>query len=199
MSYQVILISEEKLKAFTAINDNVRVEDIQPQVIIAQDLYLQPQLGTKFFTSLKDAVYNSTLSADEITLLEEYIAPMLLHRALVLALPFIKYRIVDKGVLSGTSETATQTTLDELQYLISKVEATAEFYAQRLREFLLDNPGMFTDYENPGTDGMYPTRRPAYTSTLVIPARKGSGTYKYYDGYEGYDNCFCESGLTESN
>lgn len=196
MSYQVILISEEKLKAFTAINDNVRVEDIEPQIIIAQDLYLQPSLGTKFFTSLKNAVFNGTLTSDEVTLLEEYIAPMLLHRSLVLALPFIKYRIADKGVLSGTSETSTQTTLDELQYLVGKVETTAEFYAQRMREFLLDNPGMFTDYQNPGTDGMYPNRRPAYTSTLVTPARRGSGTYKYYDGYEGYNNCFCESGLT---
>jgi hypothetical protein len=196
MSAEVLLISEEKLKAFSAVNDNVRVEEIQPMVVQAQDLYLQPQLGTKFFTSLKLAVLNNTLTADQITLLDDYIAPMLLNRAFALALPFLKYKIVDKGVLSGTSETATQTTLDELQYLISKVESTAEFYAQRLREFLLDNPGMFADYENPGTDGMYPNRRTPYFSGLTVPAKKGSGTYKYYNGYDtGLDDCFCESGL----
>ena len=190
MSAVVLLVSENKLKAFTALHENVRVEDIAPFVQQAQDLYLQPSLGTKFFKSLKEAVYTNTLTAEETDLLEDYIAPMLIHRAFALSIPFIKYKVVDKGVLSGTSETASQTTLDEVQYLISKVEDTAQFYAQRLREFFFDHPGMFPDYINPGIYGMMPDRTSPYFSGLVVPKSYGNGAYKYSYGYENND-CFC--------
>ena len=189
MAAVVLLISEEKLKAFTGMHENVRVEDIAPFVLQAQDLYLQPQLGTKFYKSIKDHVETNTLTVDETVLLEEYIAPMLTHRAFALAIPFIKYKVVDKGILSGTSETATQTNLDEVQYLSSKIEDTAEFYAMRLREFFFDNPSMFPDYVNPGIKGMFPDRTIPYFSGIVIPARRGFGNYKYV-GY-GEDDCFC--------
>ena len=189
MAATVLLISEEKLKAFTAMHENVRVEDVAPFILQAQDLYLQPQLGTKFFKQLKANVLSNTLTVDETALLEDYIAPVLIHRAFALAIPFIKYKIVDKGVLSGTSETATQTTLDEVQYLINKVEDTAEFYAQRLREFFFDHPGLFPDYINPGVYGMMPDRTSPYFSGLVVPANRGFGNYKY-DLYDK-DDCFC--------
>lgn len=186
MAATVLLVSEAKLKSFTALHENVRVEDVAPYVLQAQDLYLQPQLGTKFFKQLKDNVYTNTLTQDETELLEEYIAPMLIHRSLALAIPTIKYKIVDKGVLSGSSETSTQTTLDEVQYLISKIENTAEFYAQRLREFFFDHPGMFPFYINPGIFGMLPDRTSPYFSGLVIPNRRGYGTLKYSSqGWDG--------------
>ena len=190
MAAVVLLVSEEKIKSFTALHENVRVEDIAPFILQAQDLYLQPQLGTKFYKNLKDAVLNNTLTGDETNLLEDYISPMLINRAFALAIPFIKYKVVDKGILSGNSETATQTTLDEVQYLIQKVEDTAEFYAQRLREFFFDNPGMFPDYVNPGVKGMMPDRTSPYFSGLVVPRPYGYGAYKYTYGY-GKDDCFC--------
>ena len=47
--------------------------------------------------------------------------------ALYMMLPTIKYRIVEKGIVSGTSE-ETATNLDELKYLRQSVLDTAEFY-----------------------------------------------------------------------
>jgi hypothetical protein len=186
MAAVVLLVSENKLKAFTALHENVRVEDVAPFVLQAQDLFLQPQLGTKFYKELKDGVLNNTLTPDETELLEDYIAPMLIHRAFALSVPFIKYKVVDKGVVSGTSETSTQTSLDEVQYLISKIEDTAEFYAQRLREFFFDHPGMFPAYINPGIYGMLPDRTSPYFSGLVIPNRRGYGSLKYtYQSWDG--------------
>ena len=189
MAAVILLVSEEKIKSFTSLHENVRVEDIAPFIIQAQDIYLQPMLGTKFFTSLKNHVLTNTLTPDETLFLEDYISPWMIQRAFALAIPFIKYKIVDKGILSGNSETATQTTLDEVQYLISKVESTSEFYAQRTREFLFDNPSMFPDYVNPGVDGMYPDRTSPYFSGLTVPNPYGYGTYKYTN--YGKDDFWC--------
>jgi hypothetical protein len=175
----VLLVSENKLKAFTAMHQNVRTEDVAPFIIQAQDLYLQPQLGTKFYKRLKEGVVAGDLNANETLFIEEYISPSLIQRAFALSIPFIKYKIVDKGILSGTSETSSEVNLDEIKYLIGKIEDAAEFYATRVREFLLDNISMFPEYVNPGTKGMFPSRRSQYTAGLVIPAHKGSGLLKY--------------------
>lgn len=175
MARTVLLVSEEKLKAFTAIHENLQTDDLTPHINDAQNLYLQNQIGTKLLNALKDAVVDGTLSADQKLLLEDYIAPMLVNWSFYLALPFIKYKIVDKGIVSGNSETSTNTTLDELQYLRSNVQSTAEFYSERMREYLLDNPGMYPEYDNFGTDGMSPDKQNQYFSGLVIPHMK----YKY--------------------
>lgn len=180
----VLLVSENKLKAFTGMHQNVRVEDVAPYIIQGQDLYLQPLLGTKFYKHLKDAVAAGTLTANETLFLDEYISPMIIQRAFALSIPFIKYKIVDKGIVSGTSETSSDVSLDEIKYLIGKVEDSAEFYAQRVREFLFDNISMFQDYINPGIKGMMPDRRSQYTAGLTIPARRGSGLLKYSNGYD---------------
>ena len=196
MAQQVIFVSEEKIKAYTQMHENVQVQDVVPSVLMAQDIYLQPMLGTKFYNSLKTKILAGTLNPDETVLVAEYVAPYMMNWGFAMALPWLKYKVVDKGILSGTSETASQTTKEELEFLISKVESTAQFYGQRLREFLFDNPGMFPDYENPGVDGMMPNRNSPYFSGLTVPAWRGSGVYKYANYYDkGYDNCFCDSGL----
>tara|TARA_R110000772_G_scaffold208154_3_gene318637 strand:+ start:1888 stop:2460 length:573 start_codon:yes stop_codon:yes gene_type:complete len=186
MSYTALLVSEQRMKQWTNLDQNVRTEDITPFIIQSQDIYVQNQLGTKFYNTIKSNIISNTLTSDEQTLLNDYIGPTLMQYSLYLMMPGLKYKLSDKGVLSGTSEEASQTTLDELKYLRQSTLDTAEFYAARLREYLLDNPGMYPDYETPGTDGMYPDKRTPYFSGLVIP-----NTYNtYYDEKcDGCDDC----------
>ena len=177
MAYTALLVSEQRLKQWTALDENVRVDEITPFIINAQDIYMQDTLGTKFYTRLKDGVVADDLTADEIHLLNEYIAPTLMQYALYLMLPTLKYKVVEKGLLSGTSEETAATNLDELKYVRQTTLDMAEFYNKRLIEFLKDNPGMFSDYDSPGTDGMYPNKRTPYFSGLVTNVRNKG----YYD------------------
>lgn len=177
MAQTALLVSEQRLKQWTNLDSNVRVEEITPFIIQAQDIYVQDSLGTKFFNRLKDGIIANDLDADEKTLLNDYVGPMLMQYALYLMMPGLKYKLVDKGVVSGNSEESTQTTLEELKYLRQSALDTAEFYNERLREYLLDNPGMFAFYDAPGTDGMYPNKQTPYFSGLVVPNRRKN----YYD------------------
>jgi len=106
--------------------------------------------------------------------------------ALYLMLPHIKYKIVDKGILNGTSEETQATTLDELKYLRESTLNTAQFYNERVIEYFRDNPGMFPDYETPGTDGMYPNKQTPYFSGLVTQVPKYGKTY-YEEKCDGCD------------
>lgn len=183
MSYTAILVSEQRMKQWTALDENVRVEEITPFIINAQDIYLQDTLGTKFYTRLKEGVIANDLNADEIELLNEYIAPTLMQYALYLMLPTIKYKIVEKGILSGTSEETAATNLDELKYLRQTTLDMAQFYNKRLVEYLIDYPGKFPEYETAGTKGMYPNKKTPYFSGLVTDVKKKN----YYD--EKCDDC----------
>jgi hypothetical protein len=166
---QALLISEQRVKQLTNLDSNVRIEEITPFVIQSQDIMLQTRLGTLFYERLKEGVINNDLNSDETKLLNDYIAPSLAHYSVYLMLPGLKYKLVDKGVLSGSSEETTQTSLEELNYLRSSVKDVAEFYIQRMFEYLCDNSTLYPQYASPGPDGMYPSTDSAYFSGLVIP------------------------------
>jgi hypothetical protein len=96
-------------------------------------------------------------------------------------LPSIKYKIVEKGLLSGTSEETAPTTLEELQYVRQAELDLAQFYQERTREYLRNNPGMFPSYDAWNTlDGMAPNKRRPYFSGLVTNGIRTKYT-TYYD------------------
>lgn len=175
--YDVKFVSEQRLKTYTALDENIRVKDITPFILNAQDLYIQPLLGTKFYKHLKDQIVNNTLSNDEVLFIDDYVAKATMYYSLYLMLPTLKYKIVQQGILNGASEDTTATNLDELKYLRQNAIDTAEFFAKRLVEYLKDNPGMFPQYENPGVKGMMPDKSTPYFSGLVTktPYRKYNG------------------------
>lgn len=193
MAQTALLISEQRVKQYTNLDNNVRMEEITPFIIQSQDLQLQPRLGTKFFNRLKSGVINGDLTAAEKELLNEYISPMLAHYSLYMMLPGLKYKLVEKGIVSGTSEETAPTSLQELEYLRQATLDTAQFYDERLHEYLHDLPsGTFPEYTQPGTDGMTPDHQTAYFSGLVVP--------KYYNTrYEKacghYSDCDCIGGI----
>lgn len=178
MSRTVLLVSEQKLKAFTAIHENVQAADLAPHIESAQDVYLQNVIGYSLLTALKTNILAGTLSTDQKLLLDDYISPMLMQYAFYQALPFMKYKIVDKGVVSGTSETSTPTTLDELQFLRQSVLDTAEFYQERLRQYLIYNSSTYPEYNDWVSGELSADHQQAYFSGLVVPHNKYK--YKYW-------------------
>ena len=144
---------------------------------------MQATLGTKLYDRLKAGVIANDLTANEQTLLNDYIGPTLMQYSLYLMLPSIKYKIANQGILNGTTEETSPTTLDELQYIRQSTLDTAEFYNKRLIKFFFDNPSMFAEYTNPGTDGMTPDKSNPYFSGLVVP----HSNLRYYE--EKYGNC----------
>ena len=183
MAKQVLLVSEQRLKQWTQLDDNVRLNEITPHILQAQDIYLQNVLGTKLFDRLKAGVIAADLNANEQKLLNDYVGPTLMQYALYLMLPSIKYKIANQGILNGTSEETSPTTLDELKYLRQSTLDTAEFYSKRLTKYFMDNPNLFPQYQNPGTDGMMPDKRNPYFAGLVT----GRSNLSYYE--EKYGEC----------
>jgi len=172
----VLLVSEQRMKQWTALDNNIRIDVLTPSILQAQDIYIQDTLGTRFYNRLKEGVINTDLTVTENMFLKDYVGPCLIQYALYLLLPNLKYKMVEKGILNGTSEETQPTTLDEMKWLRESALDTAEFYNKRMLEWLKDNPGVFPEYTNPGVDGMMPNKDTPYFSGLVtdIPLKRNN-------------------------
>ena len=188
----VLLVSEQRMKQWTSLDNNIRIDVLTPSILQAQDLYIQDTLGTPFYRRLKEGVVANDLTVNESAFLKDLVGPCLIQYALYLLLPSLKYKMVEKGILNGTSEETQPTTLDEMKYLREGALDTAQFYNQRMLEYLIDNPGMFTLYTNPTSrDGMIPNKANTYFSGLQtnIPLRKND-LWIYADcGCDGNPDC----------
>ena len=152
MAY-VLFISEEKLKDSTAINLNVDVNLLLPYVRQAQKLYVETKLGTDLTQKLKDEIVAGTLAGAYKTLVDEYIGDMLPNWAFYHAIPFLRFKIENGNIYSKTSETGTALSTEEAQHLREEVRNTAEYYTERLIQYVKNNISSFPEYNtNSGAD-----------------------------------------------
>lgn len=193
-----LLVSEEKLKAFTSINQNVSPADLIPYILQAQDIVLQNYIGATYYIQLKNQVVTGTVSPDNQFLLDNYIGSAMCNWGLFYALPFLKYKIFNKSVVSPTSESSESITLEELKFLMEQVRSAGETYIKRMIEWMVLHPGAYQAYVAPQVlDGQLPERGNPYFAALVTPKqpyswKKGtmvgtrdSANVGWYGGVEG--------------
>jgi hypothetical protein len=196
----VLLISETKLKAFTNINKNVDMDVLKAEVQIAQDIDLQTILGTLFYQHLLNQVSatGNTFNAAEKTLVDDYVQPYLIQTAYFNAIPQIMYRTMNNGITSGTMENASAVDIETMKYLRSIQKQRADFYSQRLLDYLLMGRGqnLFPQYNTASTiDGMIPDRTQKYNNGIFLRhvTRKGwnmQDIRKSMSVYSEMDNAF---------
>jgi hypothetical protein len=193
-----LLVSEEKLKAFTSINQNVSPADLIPYILQSQDIVLQNYIGATYYMELKNQVVAGTVSSDNQFLLDNYIGNALCNWGLFYALPFLKYKIFNKSVVSPTSENSDSITLEELKFLMEQVRSAGETYMKRMIEWMVLHPGAYQAYVAPRVlDGQLPERGNPYFGSLVTPKQpyawkkrtmvgtRDSANVGWYGGTEG--------------
>ena len=174
MAY-VLFISEEKLKDSTAINLNVDVNLLLPYVRQAQKLYVETKLGTDLTDKLKAEITASTLAGAYKTLVDDYIGDMLPNWAFYHAVPFLRFKIENGNIYSKTSETGTALSTEEAQHLREEVRNTAEYYTERMIEYVTNNLSSFPEYSTSSGADVTPDRNAYYNGmNLERPKQQGS-------------------------
>jgi hypothetical protein len=178
MSY-VLFISEQKLKDSTAINLNVSTDLLLPYVRQAQKLYVEPKLGTDLTQKLKDLIVAGTLGnvGNEAykSLVDDYIGDMLPNWAFYHAVPFLRFKIENGNIYSKTSETGNSLSTEESQSLREEVSNTAQYYTERMIEYVTNNLSSFPEYStNSGAD-VSPDQNAYYNGmNLERPRQQGT-------------------------
>ena len=165
MSY-VLFISESKLKSSTAISLSVDNAILLPYVLQSQKLYVKTKLGTDLYEKLEALITAGTVgdAGNEAykTLLDDYISSQLVNYSLYHAIPFLRFKIENGNIYSKNSETGTAITTEEAQHLREEVLNTAQYFTERMIDYICNNTSSFPEYStnsgsdvNPSTDAYF--------------------------------------------
>ena len=163
---RVFLVSTKTLKENSVINNNVDDMYVLPAVEFAQDEGLQSLIGTKLYNKLMDLVADCSMSGatDYKYLLDEYITPYLINKVTAdIQIP-LAFKLRNQGVVQQTGENTYVPSLKDLQYVAQSYENKANFYGQRLSDFLHANHSKYPEYckidscaDMPSNSGAYKT------------------------------------------
>ena len=117
-------------------------------------MHILPVLGTDLDTKLKSEIQGGTLAGDYKTLVESYIQPSLVQYSFVSLVPYLRLRFVNNAVVvMGATDQSSSATYDDLKPLMDTATDAAEFYRQRLIDYLRNNTSSFSEYtSNTGAD-----------------------------------------------
>ncbi len=143
MSKNVLLIDVQILKDRTSIHTNIEDRLLKPEIKTAQDMFIEPVLGTPLFNKLiNDIDTTGTTAGNYKTLLDNYIIDCLVWRTMQ-QLPYaLSLQIWNKGVKVKDGDNDKSPTMSEMADLSNEYRIKAEHYENRLRMYLVKDKGV---------------------------------------------------------
>lgn len=167
---KVLLISEQTIKTNSVINNNVDTMYILPAIEFAQDEGLQPLIGTKLYEKLMYLVEQDIIqdNSDYQLLLDEYITPYLLNKVTAdIQIP-LSYKLRNQGVVQQTSENTYVPSMKDTQYVIQHYDNKANFYANRMSDYLKANRSKYPEYGSVDSCADMPSNSGAYKTNIYL-------------------------------
>lgn len=152
-----LFITRDEIVKFTALNGNIDSDKFVQFIKIAQDTHIYNYLGSNLFKKINDDIVAGALAGNYVSLLNDYIKPMVIHWSMVEVLPFISYQIANKGMFKHNSENATTVDKSEIDFLIEKERQIAQNYSQKFIDYMAINNGLYPEYYTAQTGDQMPT------------------------------------------
>ena len=165
-----LLISEAKVRAFSDINESLDDSLIVNAVREAQDIVMQPIMGTKLYNALIEKIDNNSLSGSYQTLVDDYVQPALIYASLYNITENVYVRTRNNGLLTPTggenSVNVDKTMYDTKRQSISN---KLQFYSDQLSRYLNEKYNLFPELgENTELYQFIPDYGSQYRSPIVM-------------------------------
>lgn len=165
---QALFITRNDLVKYTAVNGNVDTDKFIQFVKIAQDIHIQNYLGTDLFNKISADIIASSLTGDYLTLVNDYVKPMVIHWAMVEYLPFASYSIANKGIYKHSSENSTTVDKNEVDFLVEKSRNLAQYYTDRFISYMsFEAPSKFPEYYTNSNQDVYPDKDASFEGWVL--------------------------------
>ena len=146
------LISEKTLKENSVINNNVDSMYILPAIQYSQDEGLQLLIGTKLYEKLMELVETGAITNPENKhyklLLDEYVTPYLINKVTAEIQIPLSWKLRNQGVVVQNGEHTYVPSIRDVQYVVQNYENKANFYGNRMSDYLIANIKLFPEYHN---------------------------------------------------
>jgi hypothetical protein len=161
-----LYISATRLKKDTALGGSVDDNLIMPYILLAQDMHILPILGSDLDAKLKSDIQAGSLTGDYKTLVEDYLQKALVQFSFTQLMPYLRLRFVNNAVVvMGATDQSSSATYDDLKPVMDTATNAAEFYRQRMIDYLGDKgSAAFPEYSsNTDAGELSPTTRNYYS------------------------------------
>ncbi len=164
-----LFINRTDLVRNSILDGNVDTDKFIQFIKIAQEIDVQQIMGTKMYDGLTTAIPNIDLPANARwkTVLDDYIAPMLIWYAQSNYMPFAAYQIKNGGVFKHTSENAQSVDKNEIDFLVEKARTNAEWYSRRFIDFMSFNQTTYPEYTSNVNDDLYPSNDATFNGWVL--------------------------------
>lgn len=163
----ILLISEKTIKENSLVSNNVDGKYIQNAIRTAQDISLQPIIGSKLFKRLCEGVENDNLTDLENELINTYIQPILLNSVMSDLILQLTFKFRNLGAVQTTDTNVMIPSLRDLQYIREDYNMKALFYMNRLSDYLKANCTKFKEYPGCGC-GELAANHVAYKNNITL-------------------------------
>lgn len=152
MSKNILFISETALKDNSFLSDNVDPKQLLPTMKMVQDQFVHPLLGTALYKKLQDLVASQPVPDGPYKLLlDDYLTDVMVWRVLSeLPMP-LQYKMLNKGVVTRSGETFQTVSPTDVNTMMDYCRTKAEWYSERVTDYLCENSSLYPEYENPGS------------------------------------------------
>lgn len=146
MNINTLIVTSEYIKSFSTISDNLDDDILTPAIIDAQLTGLQPLIGTNLYDRICEDIENNALTGDYKKLVDNYISQYLLM-AVQAELCITNYsKEHNAGPVNYTDLNYQNTSLNELKFIKGYWDEKANFYGNRLTEYLHANHNKYPEY-----------------------------------------------------
>jgi len=163
-------ISTDYVFTYTTIPNDVSPQIINKFIRKSQDIEIQGYLGeTLYFKLMNDFATTGGYTASYYTLMNTWVKPCLAEYVVYHSLPSIYLSITNKSLVLKTSDYSQPATLKEMEFMRTEFLNSAEYYGERIREFILNNQQTLPEYwQTTGIDRITP-RQNNYNSGIYTP------------------------------
>jgi len=141
-----LFISEAKVRGFSDINESLDDKLITNAIREAQDIVIQPIIGTILYNTLTTKIDNSSLSGSYQSLVDDYVQPALLYASLynITENTFIRTR--NNGLLTPNGG-ENSNSVDKQIYDVKRqsIENKKQFYCDMLSRYISQNSNEFPE------------------------------------------------------
>lgn len=167
-------ISETAIKDTTILNENVDPKLIVPAILESQDIHIQEIIGSSLYNKIDSLIPSGVISQPANVayknLLDNYIQPALKYYVQgELVLP-MTVKLMNKSIATRSADNASPISLDDMALVRDTFMNKAQWYAERLTNFLRDNTTLYPEYYS-STDSGYSVIRPkgtAYKTNMYL-------------------------------
>jgi len=168
LSPEILFINADYIKRYTNLNNSVQDDVMKPSILLAQDKYVQQYLGTDLYDYLLAQIQAGTLADDYLSLVDNHVLKVALWWTMVELLPNLQSKVDNGSIVNRTSDNSQPASGQEVYGLSNQARDNAQFYTERMVDFICDNTDLFPQYSTNSGSDMNPTKDPYSDSGMTF-------------------------------